>query len=397
MSQQPDPHQPNKLDRLWRGVRQFWKPEPLGELDLTDVRAQTPAPVFWLFGKTQSGKTSIIRYLTGAEDAAIGNGFRPCTKTSRMYPFPTAEAPVLTFLDTRGLDEPSYDPTEDLAAFDSQAHLMIVTCRLRDFAHGGLRDALRKVRAVNKRRPVVLALTCLHESYPQEQHPQPYFNAPAETLSLIEKQKGEFAGLFDAVVPIDLTKPDEGFHDTEYGGAALKAKLVELLPTAYRETLLRLDGMNAQFKEIYLKRAIPVIIGYSTLAATAGAIPIPFVDLFVLPSIQVRMVKALAELSGSPGEEKRFLELSASIGIGLLARQAIRQVAKLIPYVGSAVGAGLAYSSTYALGRAFIEYDQAANAGHAPDAETIKKIYRDHLNKAENKWGPAPAAPGAGS
>ena len=383
---------PNALGRFWRGVRRFWKPEPLTDIDIADVRSKTPAPVFWLYGKTQSGKTSIIRYLTGAEDAAIGNGFRPCTRTSRIYPFPTDDAPVLTFLDTRGLDEPSYDPAEDLASFDSQAQLMIVTCRLRDFAHGGLKDALRKVRAVNKRRPIVLALTCLHESYPQRQHPQPYPEFPEETLGLIAKQKLEFAGLFDAVVPIDLTKPDEGFDDTEYGGLALKAQLVELLPTAYRETLLRLDGVNDRFKEIYLKRAIPVIIGYSTLAATAGAIPIPFVDLFVLPSIQVRMVKALADLSGSPGEAKRFLELSASIGIGLLAQQAIRQIAKLIPYVGSAVGAGLAYSSTYALGRAFIEYDQAMHAGHAPDAETIKKIYRDHLNKAETKWGSPPGA-----
>ena len=393
MSDQPTSTGPNLLGRFWGEVRHFWKPQPQADFDFAEVRAKTPAPVFWLFGKTQSGKTSIIRYLTGAEDAAIGNGFRPCTKTSRIYPFPTDEAPVLTFLDTRGLDEPSYDPAEDLASFDAQAQLMIVTCRLRDFAHGGLRDALRTIRSVNRRRPIVLALTCLHESYPQRQHPQPYFEALPETLAIIEQQKIEFAGLFDAVVPIDLTKPAEGFEDTEYGGAALKAKLVELLPTAYRETLLRLDGVNDRFKEEYLKRAIPVIIGYSTLAATAGAIPIPFVDLFVLPSIQVRMVKALADASGSPGGEKRFLELSASIGIGLLARQAIRQVAKFIPYVGSAVGAGLAYSSTYALGRAFIEYDQAAHAGHAPDAETVKKIYRDHVHKAETTW----AKPGARS
>lgn len=379
---------PNRLERIWSDIRKLWTPAPASEIDLGEVRSKTPAPVFWLFGKTQSGKTSIIRHLTGAEDAAIGNGFRPCTKTSRIYPFPSDDAPVLTFLDTRGLDEPNYDPTEDINAFGQQAHLMIVTVRLRDFAHGGLRDALKTIREANRRRPVVLVLTCLHEAYPQQQHPQPYPSFGPGTLALIEKQKSEFAGLYDAVVPIDLTKPVEGFDDTEYGGAALKAKLVELLPHAYRETLLRLEGVNAQFKEQYLKRAIPVIIGYSTLAATAGAIPIPFVDLLVLPSIQVRMVKALADLSGSPGEEKRFLELSASIGIGLLAQQAIRQIAKLIPYVGSAVGAGLAYSSTYALGRAFIEYDQAIHAGHAPNANTIRDIYRDHLDRAEAKWTP---------
>src|SRR4051812_45532913 len=77
---------------------------------LERLRRQTPVPVFWLFGKTQSGKTSLIKYLTGADEAEIGHGFKPCTGFSREYQFPTPEAPLLTFLDTRGLDEPGYDP-----------------------------------------------------------------------------------------------------------------------------------------------------------------------------------------------------------------------------------------------------------------------------------------------
>src|SRR5215468_110101 len=92
---------------------------------LETLRQRAPVPVFWLFGKTQSGKTSIIKYLTGADEAEIGHGFRPCTRFSRQYEFPTAEAPLLTFLDTRGLDEPGYDPREDLARFDEQAHVVV--------------------------------------------------------------------------------------------------------------------------------------------------------------------------------------------------------------------------------------------------------------------------------
>src|SRR5262245_48468401 len=162
--------------RTWRAVRNFWKPRTPADLEpaFADLRAQVPTPVFWLFGKTQSGKTSIVRYLTGADDATIGNGFRPCTRTSRMFPFPSEEAPLVTFLDTRGVDEPGYDPAEDIAAFDAQAHLLLVTSRVTDFAHGGVRDSLAKIREANPQRPVVLALTCLHEPNPQDQHPQPY-------------------------------------------------------------------------------------------------------------------------------------------------------------------------------------------------------------------------------
>src|SRR3954452_6563978 len=97
---------------------------------LDKLRMETPVPVFWLIGKTQSGKTSIIKYLTGAEDAQIGQGFRPCTRYSREYLFPSPDTPLLDFLDTRGLEEPGYDAAEDLAQFNSRAHVVVVTVRL---------------------------------------------------------------------------------------------------------------------------------------------------------------------------------------------------------------------------------------------------------------------------
>ena len=114
-------------------VKQLWKlgrDGPALARSLDHLRQHTPVPVFWLFGKTQSGKTSIIKFLTGADDAEIGQGFRPCTRFSRQYQFPTGEAPLLTFLDTRGVDEPGYDVAEDLARFDPQAHVVIVTVKV---------------------------------------------------------------------------------------------------------------------------------------------------------------------------------------------------------------------------------------------------------------------------
>ena len=62
----------------------------------------TTSPVLWLLGKVQSGKTSIVRAFTGSDEATIGNGFTPATRTARLFAFPP-EAPVLRFLDTRGL------------------------------------------------------------------------------------------------------------------------------------------------------------------------------------------------------------------------------------------------------------------------------------------------------
>src|SRR5205085_8860608 len=114
---------------------------------LERLRQRLPVPTFWLFGKTQSGKTSVIKYLTGADSAEIGRGFQPCTRFSRRYQFPTAEAPLLSFLDTRGLDEPGYDPAEDLARFNDQAHVVLVTVKALDHAQENILKHLRTIRA----------------------------------------------------------------------------------------------------------------------------------------------------------------------------------------------------------------------------------------------------------
>src|SRR5437868_5361673 len=144
------------------------------EEKLRELRARLPVPVFWLFGKTQSGKTTLIRYLTGADRAEIGKGFQPCTRFSDEYDFPTPETPLLTFLDTRGLDEPGYDPAEDLAQFNDRAHVVLVTVKVLDHAQENVLRHLQTLRKAQPRRPIILVLTCLHEGYPQQQHPLPY-------------------------------------------------------------------------------------------------------------------------------------------------------------------------------------------------------------------------------
>lgn len=398
------------MSRIWEVVKRMVSRDegtpPNLEATLNELRAKMPAPVFWLLGKTQSGKTSIIRYLTGAEDAVIGSGFRPCTKTSRQYQFPAPEAPLLSFLDTRGVDEPGYDPTEDLAAFDPQAHVVIVTAKVTDFAQGNIRAALEPIRRANPSRPVILCLTCLNEAIPRQPHPVPYPFAdlangneeaalpeavPEDLRRLINEHRRAFAGLYDVCVPIDLTKPEDGFPNPYYGGEHLKRALLRALPSAYRQTLIRLKDATDALKDLHLQHAMPVIIGYSSMAATAGAVPVPFLDLLIIPGVQSRMVTHLATLYGQPMTAARFKEVAASLGVGILARQAVREAVKFIPIVGSVAGAAVAWASTYALGRAFCYYYQAVCEGHIPNANALKKYYHEQYAAAEKTWGDSKA------
>lgn len=387
------PAKPSWLRRQWDRVRATARRPADADAILADARALCPAPTFWLFGKTQSGKSSIVRYLTGATAAEVGSGFRPCTKTTNRYPFPIDTAPLMTFLDTRGFDDPAYDPAADLAAFDAGTHLMIVTVKLTDLAQGTVRSALATARKANPRRPVILALTCLHEAYPLQPHPVPYPFAdpanpaiPSDAARLIGEHERAFAGLYDTRVAIDLTKLEEGFADPHYGGPELKAAITHHLPAAYAETLLRFDGAADRLRSAHLSAATPVIAAYATAAATAAAVPVPFVDLIAIPAVQAQMVNHLARMYDQPLTAERFRELAASLGVGLVTRQAIRELAKVIPVVGSVAASALAAASTFALGRAFCEYIHQIKAGHRPDPATLKRLYHSELQVAERLW-----------
>src|SRR6056297_3083571 len=107
-----------RWNALWRALQKALA-QPEAELEGLEpaVRAaasRQPAPVIWLLGKAQSGKTSIVRALTGSSRAAIGDGFQPCTRTAARYDFPP-DAPVVSFLDTRGLGDVASDPADDIA------------------------------------------------------------------------------------------------------------------------------------------------------------------------------------------------------------------------------------------------------------------------------------------
>src|SRR5205823_3061104 len=154
----------------------------------------------------------------------------------------------------------------------------------------------------------------------------------------------------------------------------------------YRHTLLTLDEVMRELQDLYARQALPRILGYSTLAATAGAIPIPLLDLLILPTIQSRMIYHLARFYGQPLSGTRFLELASTLGLGMLLRQASREVVKLIPYVGSVAGGMVAGASTFALGKAFCYYYRAVHQGHVPQAEDLRRYYQEQLTLAEHAW-----------
>jgi uncharacterized protein (DUF697 family) len=209
---------------------------------------------------------------------------------------------------------------------------------------------------------------------------------PENLLRSLTQQCRRFKGLVDQAVPIDLTPAEEGFNEPNYGGEQLKHSLLEALPGGYRQTLATLDRATHELQDIYARHAVPIILGYSSLAATAGAIPVPWVDLLILPGIKTHMIHQLARFYGQPLSAGRFLELASTLGIGILVRQAVREVIKFIPVVGSVAGGALAGASTFALGKAFCFYYSAVHEGHVPRPEELRRYYKEQLAEAERLW-----------
>ena len=202
----------------------------------------------------------------------------------------------------------------------------------------------------------------------------------------LEEQQRRFKGIVDRVVPVDLTPVEEGFTEPNYGGPQLKQTLLDVLPGAYRHTLLTLAEATRELQDLYARHALPHIIGYSCLAAAAGAIPIPWLDLLILPGIQMQMINHLARYYGQPLSARRFAELAGTLGVGMVARQATRELVKLIPFAGSVAGSVLAAASTFALGKAFCYYYRAVHQGHVPRAVELRHYYREQLSLAERSW-----------
>lgn len=76
---------------------------------LERVRSELPTTEAVLMGKPQSGKSSIVRGLTGVSAEIIGQGFRPHTQHTQRYAYPSDDLPLIIFTDTVGLGDVSRD------------------------------------------------------------------------------------------------------------------------------------------------------------------------------------------------------------------------------------------------------------------------------------------------
>ncbi|WP_052063642.1 GTPase [Nitrincola sp. A-D6] len=241
-----------------------------------EYMSNKPLPTLWLLGKTGAGKSSLVRFLTGYPAVTLGTGFRPCTQTSDAYDFP-AEAALVRFLDTRGLGEANYDPTEDIQACMSQSHALLVCMRVDDPEQHDLEQALRKIKKSNKIKSVILIHTALDQIADQRDR---------QTAQAFNQQQLEKAwGGSLPTVAMELADP----HNPT-GGEALLHCLLEHLPVIARcSQRAQLVAAEQQVFQQHKRK----LRHFASAAAATDTLPI--VGLVSVPALQAALLSTLAK------------------------------------------------------------------------------------------------------
>jgi uncharacterized protein (DUF697 family) len=377
----------------WQGLGDaIFTPKAEGlESKIEDIKKQLPTPVFWLLGKTQSGKTSLIRQITGNDAAEIGNGFIPCTKTSQLYDFPSSSHPIIRFLDTRGLGEANYDPTEDLKWCANNAHLLILVLRASDMNQVEVVNTVFKIHEQHPKWPIVVIQTSLHECYPNTEfeHIQPYPyqqiplppEIPHDLTRVLLHQRDWFKPLGENVhfVPVDFTLPEDGYTPSSYGLEELWQTIEEVLPTGLIN-LLRGSKKHNELLDYHADQAHPHITGYSLLNLGLGAVPVAGIPLTIATQAKLfHSIASIYELNLTRLLYTEFIALfGTSVGIGLLGRGLVG----LVPVYGWAVSGAYSGAMTYALGKAFCVYLYSVKRGALPDKKMVNETYKEAFSDA---------------
>ena len=390
------------LARSWRSLRDsVLSPQAVAPPDdkVAELASRT-APLIWLIGKVQAGKTSIVRALTDATAAEVGEGYKPCTRTARIFDFPSG-APVIRFLDTRGLGEKGYDPAEDIGVHEARAHLMLAVMKALDPQQDAVVATVKAARKRHPEWPLIVAQTTLHEAYaPGQNHPSDYpylepggdlpaSNAiPADLGRSLAYQRSLFADLTGnglcVFVPLDFTQPGDGYEPKDFGLSALLRVLEMAAPAGL---VAALKDANGKTGDKLAKEAHPHIVGYATAAAAADALPLA--GAVAVPVVQSKMLHSLARIYGVDWNKRALGEFAACLGVGAVSRYAagfgLRQLAKLIPVYGQTAGAAAAaatsFATTFAIGKAACYFLALHRAGGS-DPKGVAAAYSAALAQA---------------
>ncbi len=132
------------------------------------------------------------------------------------------------------------------------------------------------------------------------------------------------------------------------------------------------------------------ILKYTAASASIGVIPVPLVDIALLMGIQLKMIQSLSTLYEVPFSKHLAKSIIASLVGSSIPASFSSNLVRLIPVYGIAVGvisrSILGCTSTYSIGRVFIQHFESGGTLLSFDTEKMQTYYQQQLktNQPDN-------------
>jgi uncharacterized protein (DUF697 family) len=162
----------------------------------------------------------------------------------------------------------------------------------------------------------------------------------------------------------------------------------------YLETIARVmhgnyDGATDADK---LAAVRDVTIVCSAAAAAVAVQPVPFLDVALLAPIHIGMVQAIGQVHGYKLDAKSVGEMLATFGGAIVTRSVLGSVVKMVPVLGWAASASMAYAMTYAIGEVSHCYFKS---GRGLSSNELRSMFRSvyEAKRAEKAGAPRQGEP----
>lgn len=316
-------------------------------------------PTIWLLGKTSAGKSSFIKKLTGYTHIPVGIGFMPCTQTMDEYLFPETE-PLLKLMDTRGLGEAGYDSSEDVKTVSEISDLIVVVAKLDEPNQSDVLAVLKGSKKFGVSKNLVVLHTGEFDDLDEQAQ---------RALAFNQSQ-------FDAVWHGDVNHVRVDLYDEKHHGHnEVEEALASVLPSiALLIEEQKLDGLEAE----KLSTIHPTILRYSGLSGAAGAMPV--VGSVSAVAAQGAMIKAIAEHHDIEWSRQTLFEFFSALGLSFALTQAAslggKTLLSAVPIAGSALSGGLAFATSYGLGRVADYYFFRKKNGIETNEDELQALYK---------------------
>lgn len=290
-------------------------------------------------GRSGVGKSTLINSIFQGNIAETGQG-KPVTSGTKEY---SKEGIPITIFDTRGLEMDDYKNT-----FDGLKKLVAERCADKD-SDRHIHVAWVCVQEDGRR--VEDAEIQLHEMLAEK----------VPVIGIITKARADqgFQKEVKALLPharnvVRVRAVQETFDDGHAIPPIGLKELIEItsgaIPEGKRRALAAAQKADIGYK---VAQSRTVIMGAASLAATAGASPIPFSDAAILAPIQIGMLASISAVFGLELSKAALGTLvSAALGVSgatLVGRTIAVNLLKLIPGAGTIAGGAISAATAGAL------------------------------------------------